>query len=417
MKHQKSFSRRQLLNGGLKAMGGIAVAISGGSVYRAVEEDIFSPFDGPAYEPWTTWKTEALDGVLALLQMGILAASPHNTQPWIFRVTEEKIDVFADRQKHLGSFDPFRREMQIGLGCSIENIHLAALAQGYRTQLDIVSGQLPKTPVTDCFERVATINLMRGAKHDSHLYRAIPNRHTDRGPYDPTCTIPEAIKDVFKNIVSNVELRLDLFESGSPRKTANAIITDATDWIVQDHEMIMDSHKWFRTTDKDIQKFRDGPTLDGAGLSPVVTLLAKLLPDPSPEVGHKMWANATREIHLPSAPTLGFISIKNRYDKLDNLIVGRIWQQLHLLATHHGISMHPMNQPIEWADRLLQQGQENKASKRLNQLIGTSDWQPTFAFRMGYSKNKAPFSPRRPVRDCLIQSETILKTCPSIDKA
>lgn len=317
-------------------------------------------------------------------------------------MTEQRIELYADRRRHLGSFDPFRREMQIGLGCAIENIHLAALAHGYELDLEIVQGRLPKTPSTDSIELVATIKLSRGKKDEAILYKAIPHRHTDRSPYDPSRTIPAELKEAFTSIASVAGARLDLFESGSSRKAANAIITDATDWIVQDNEMVLDSHKWFRTTDADVQKFRDGPTLDAAGLPGTITVLAKLLPDPSPEVGHNMWSTSTREVQLPSASAVGFISIRDRYDKRDNLIAGRIWQQLHLLATHHGVSMHPMNQPIEWADRLLQLNQRDLASERLSELIGATDWQSTFSFRMGYSKQNAPASPRRPIQDCLM---------------
>lgn len=46
-----------------------------------------------------------------------LASNPHNSQPWLFRMTDTEIDLFADPSWQIGIIDPFRREMYIGLGC------------------------------------------------------------------------------------------------------------------------------------------------------------------------------------------------------------------------------------------------------------------------------------------------------------
>ena len=59
-----------------------------------------------------------------LFERHILAANPHNTQPWLFKIADTRIDVYADRARNLGSFDPFLREMHIGLACAVENMVL-----------------------------------------------------------------------------------------------------------------------------------------------------------------------------------------------------------------------------------------------------------------------------------------------------
>ncbi len=176
--------------------------------------------------------------------------------------------------------------------------------------------------------------------------------------------------------------------------------------IVADHEMVMASHRWFRTTDAAIQTHRDGPNLDAAGLSTMMTVAAKIFPDPSPEAGHKMWLNATRENHLATAPATALLSVRDRYGRIDNLQAGRAWQRMHLFATTKNLSMHPMNQQIEWADRQMQLGQKPIADQRLTALVGESGWQPTFAFRMGFAVNKIPPSPRRLATDCIFEQTT-----------
>src|SRR5215469_6691105 len=69
-------------------------------------------------------------GPLVLVRAAILSANPHNSQPWLFKVTASQIDLYADRRSNLGAVDPFLREMHIGLGCALENLGLSAAANG-----------------------------------------------------------------------------------------------------------------------------------------------------------------------------------------------------------------------------------------------------------------------------------------------
>ncbi len=64
------------------------------------------------------------------MRAGILAANPHNTQPWLFQVGATRIELFADIRRNLGAFDPYLREMHIGLGCALENMTRTAPRPG-----------------------------------------------------------------------------------------------------------------------------------------------------------------------------------------------------------------------------------------------------------------------------------------------
>src|SRR5579864_8365958 len=114
-------SRRKVL---ALAGGGTLVLVVGGGVWRAADQGVFSTGEGPAYEPWDDWRT-ATRGPVNLVRAAILAANPHNSQPWLFHVTQTQIDLYADFQRNIGAIDPFLREMHIGLGCALENLLLA----------------------------------------------------------------------------------------------------------------------------------------------------------------------------------------------------------------------------------------------------------------------------------------------------
>ena len=59
----------------LKGAGTLTVLLAGGGVWRAYDQGVFSIGQGPAYEPWKNWRTEASQGPLTLVCTAILAAS------------------------------------------------------------------------------------------------------------------------------------------------------------------------------------------------------------------------------------------------------------------------------------------------------------------------------------------------------
>ena len=96
---------------------------------------MWSGGDGPAYSPWSDWEGNTADGIKRPLRAAILASNPHDTQPWLFKVGGNAITLFAYRARNLGTFDPFRREMHLGLGAAVENLVLAARAFGFAGQV------------------------------------------------------------------------------------------------------------------------------------------------------------------------------------------------------------------------------------------------------------------------------------------
>ena len=272
-------TRRQFLKG----FGVVSVLVAGGGVYRAVDQGVFSAGQGPAYAAWQDWRTEAAEGPLRLVQSAILAANPHNSQPWLFRVTADQIEVFADLSRTLRTMDVYKREMYIGLGCALENMLLTATAVGYTSQLILEQGHLTRFSENSAVERVAVLKLTPGAVQTSPLYAAIPARHTNRYNYDTTRSLPQSLLAelaAFAEPQSNVQLHM--YHKHTPQFTQvlNATLA-ATAAIIADHEMAYDSYVWFDQSWEEVHREKDGIYIDTSGSSAPIRAFVKLLPSVS----------------------------------------------------------------------------------------------------------------------------------------
>lgn len=387
-------SRRALIGGA----GSLVLAALG---YRAWDRGAFALGSGPPYTPWDEWRGTALDANRRPLRAAILAASPHDTQPWRFAVSPGGIEVYADRARHLGTFDPFRREMHLGLGCAIENLVIAARVNGMTADVQPATGRLEPSPGPEPI-MAARVALEAGQASPHPLFDAIPRRHTNRGPYRDEPVAPERLRGL-ADAVSGPSVRVTfLSDSGARREAAHAIIA-ATERIIADPEMSEDSFRWIRTGRREIWTHRDGVTIETSGASRLVAAAGKLLPDLSAETTDRFWLDTTRDVHTATAPVFGLILVRDRLDMAQGIEAGRAWQRLHLAATAQGLAAQPLNQPVEMVDRDRMLGRADVFGPALARLAAANGWEATFVFRLGYAGRTALRSPRRPLEDVLQQ--------------
>jgi hypothetical protein len=389
-------ARRAFLAGGA----GVTALVFGGLGYRAWDRGVWSGGEGQAYLPWSNWQGDAADDLKRPLRAAILASNPHDTQPWIFEVGESAITLFADRARNLGTFDPFRREMHLGLGAAVENLVLAARAFGYATAVVPVDGSLSLSP-DDAPTPAAHVVLTPSPAAQDGLFRAIPNRHTNRGPYRADQSIDGESLRRFADLVTTDTVRVAFVEDKHARGELGALIVEATNHIISDPQMSADSARWFRTGRRDIISHRDGVTIDTAGLSPLMTGASKLLPDVDARSADRYWLSITRETQVPTAPVLGALLVRDRLDMRGAIHAGRAWQRLHLAATAGGFAAQPLNQPVECIDRDAMVGKADSFGPAIARFANAPGWQPTFIFRLGVAEQPAGLSPRRALEEVL----------------
>jgi nitroreductase len=379
-----SSSRRELLQ--RAGAGALAVAAIGGGgiAWRLVQQSVLQPGAGDAYAAWNAVLGGA--GALSLVRAAVLAANAHDTQPWFFEVTDRRIDLFADRSRNIGSLDPVRREMEVSLGCALENLVIAGRAQG----LGPVITMLPDPADSD---HIARVELRAGASEGSPLFGAIPRRRTDRGAFSGRAVDPSVLADLAQ-MADDASTRLVWLEADPAKSRFAGLTVDATAAIIGDAQQASDDFAWYRQDWDEIQRKRDGITLDASGLAEPVRIIARALPPKDRSTLQSGWLDATRTRHVATAAAFGLVLVRDRLSTRERVAAGRLFQRVHLSATTRDLAIQPLNQLIERADRELYSGLAPNFSRALETLT-PAGWAAVMAFRIGYPTSSPNHSPRR----------------------
>lgn len=376
---------------------------AGGGVWRAYDRGVFSTGAGPAYEPWKNWRGESDDGPMALVRAGILAANAINSQPWLFRVTPSSIELYADQTRNTGAFDPYLRELHISLGCALENLMLAAEANGYEARLTLFPGKLEQLTGDPARVQVSHVDLIQGDRKESDLYKAIPDRHTNRFPFDEQKPIPSAfVEELQRATADQPDVKLFSFTNDAERRKVADIVSKGAGELTHSYpEMFAGNVRWDRDSHS-IQKYRDGLTIDDFGQPPLATALLKFLPASMEKVTSPLQIRISYVDLMMKGRLLGAIAVRDRYERAQNIAAGRIWQRAHLLATARGLAARPANQAAELVDQERLHGKQPNALAALTEVTGDAAWQTTFMFYMGFASHPAHATARRPVEEVVV---------------
>jgi len=343
--------------------------------------------DDRSFELWRSWSS--LDGTRLLVAAAVLAANPHNSQPWRFRVDESTVEVYRDLTRALGPVDPFSRQMWIGVGCAIENVVVAARGRGLGLTLD--------PPGEAAW--VARARIVGVAAPERRHLDAIARRHTNRGAFHRDRPLERAVLDALRSQVSNEVTRLVVHAWDSPHgRTFTDGIATSTARLIEDAQFMEATDRWFRLTPRELMSHRDGPSLLTSGLGRLTRWLAVLAPRPSAKRSHDEWLRSTVERHLGTAPSFGILCVRDASTPSQLIAAGRLWQRLHLEATALGLGAQPLDQMLELADRARQIGRADDTEARLRGLVDPG-WLPVLMFRIGWPKQPAPASARRPLSE------------------
>jgi hypothetical protein len=369
----------------------VVVVASGGLTWRALDQGVFAPGTGPAYEPWHLDMSSR--DPMSLVGAAILAANAHDSQPWAFRVRPDQIDLFAATERSIGAMDPLGREMYLSLGCALENLVLAAEAHGYRADVRLLP--TPEDPT-----HVASVALAPGPTEPSDLYNAIPLRHTNRAAYRTDRSVAPPLLEEIRVLADAPDVSLTWLSTDEEKALFSRLTIEATAAIIVDAEQARDDFAWYRQDRADIERRRDGITMDAGGMGDIQRLLVRMLPPSSQATMQQGWLDATRDRQVSTAAAFGLITVGNPMDQSQRLLAGRLLQRIHLTATTKGLALQPLNQAFERADREASAGLPPVFAAAVKYL-NSGDLTGVTAFRIGYPLSAAALSPRRAAEDVI----------------
>ena len=391
-KKGRASTRRSFLKVAGIGAGSLLFVGAAGLTWRAVDGGVLASGTGEAFAAWGEAGPETHDA-LGLVRAAVLAANAHNAQPWQFRVSDNRIDVFADTTRNLGAMDPLFRELDVSLGCAIENIVVAAPANGKVATVTLLPD--PADPT-----HVARIDLQQVGASVSPLFAAITSRHTDRNGYDASRRVGAAELARLSGLVDTTDTELVWFSTPAEKDAFGALTIRATEAIIADPEQVADDAAWYRTDWHEIQAHKDGITIDPSGQSEFIRAISKIMPVSTAQK-NAGWLAGTRDSQVPTASAFGAIVVRDPLDTGQRLDAGRLWQRLHLAMTVDAVSAQPLCQIPERIDRERSAGLAPDFGPAFAALLPAGR-HAIMTFRIGYPTTTALPSPRRPALEVVL---------------
>lgn len=307
-----------------------------------------------------------------LVRYAVLAPSSHNTQPWLFRISGNHVEVRADNSRWLSVADPDKRELSISIGCAVENLCLAAERFGYSPSV--------RYHPEDSGDRVVTVRL-EAARHEPsaenmRLFGMITRRRTNRRPYrsDP---VDEQATAWLGSLVADERI---WWLSSLQLANGDDLVELAADLAARGDEVEF-ADPAFR---KELGIWVGRGLLGTPWLGSKLAQLAVTTFDLGRSQGR---SDAALVRSAPALLCLGAAEASRE----TCVRLGRAFQRLALGAQDVGLAMHPMSQIIQVGD----------TRERLAAALPEGHDYPLHVARMGYPAHEVPHTPRRPVEEVL----------------
>jgi hypothetical protein len=340
----------------------------------------------PLSERWSFSELDYLDAATTrdqlrfFLRYAILAPSSHNTQPWLFWLLPDAVELYADRTRALAVVDPEDRELIISCGAALYNLRLAFRYFGYQEEVELF-------PDPECPDLLARVNI--AGSHiatvaEQQLFSAIQKRHTNRHAFDGR-SLPEAVLARLQAAVPANSISLDLITDETLRHQLAHLIAEGDRLQMSNPHFRRELAAWIHS-----RRSQDGMPGYAQGMSelldfatPLITHLLRTF-----DVGA---GQAARDQSLvEGSPVLALLRTANDRPT-DWLETGQLLQRVVLQACVDGVSASFFNQPIEVPS----------LRHRLCETLNVTGY-PQILVRLGYGPAGKP-TPRRSLSEVVIK--------------
>jgi nitroreductase len=315
------------------------------------------------------------DQLRYLLRYAILAPSTRNTQPWRFRVTSQRVRVYADLSRGQLVVDPYSRELVISCGCAVGFLCAAARPFGFNSTVRLLPDPADPTLLAD-------VMLSPGeppSEAERELAAAMLVRHTHREPFADVA-VPEHLVERLRGIAEAHSVWLAAISEPGPMSMLADLVAQAYRRQMADPAFRAEYESAVLEPGSSL---REGIPAAALGLDETTVEEHIGVPAPNPETDHHL----VRE-YVAKSPLLLVLGT-NDDDTAAWLRTGIAHALVSLRATCAGVSTSYLNQPLELADL--------RAS--IGALVDQEGY-PQLVTRHGYGSHTT-VTPRRSVEDVL----------------
>jgi nitroreductase len=313
------------------------------------------------------------------------APSIHNTQPWRFTASPDRLEVYLDRERALPVLDPTGRQQVISCGSALEFAVVALTAGGSVAEVEL----LPDPADPDHLATVRIAGAGAATADDQALAEAIGRRHTIRAAFRPQA-VPAEVIDRLQAEAGAYDTWVKPITRSEEEVATVFLISLAEEMEQGDPAYLTELQRWMRT---------DPAAVDGVPVEAV--------PADDPRARPSNWlirdfvvSDREQQPFLPAAdpdapppaverPAVVLMGTKDD-DRRAWLQAGRALGRLLLRATAAGLAASPLTQALDWP------ATRSRIRSRLS-LVGHAQ----MLLRMGYPPESSPavVSGRRPVSE------------------
>jgi nitroreductase len=306
-----------------------------------------------------------------MLNYAVLAPSGHNTQPWLFKVSDEVVELYADRSRALPVVDPEDRALVISCGTALYHLRLALRHFGYTDEVEVFPN--PEDP-----DLLAEVRL--GAPHEAtaeehQLFEAITKRRTNRSPFQNR-EVPQEVLDALVAAATEEGAWLRVVRDEATKNAVADLVAEGDRIQWSDRRFRRELAAWMHPNRT---KSRDGMPGYAFGFGEFMSLASPLVMRTFDIGGGR----AAQDRHLAEgSPVLAVLGTQTD-TPVEWLSAGQALGQVLLRARTEGVDASYLNQPVEVPE----------LRPRLRAVVGASGL-PQLLFRMGYGPEVRP-TPRR----------------------
>ncbi|GAA4542201.1 Acg family FMN-binding oxidoreductase [Pseudonocardia xishanensis] len=308
------------------------------------------------------------------VELALQAPSVHNTQPWLFRLSADEVELHADPARHLAGTDPDHRDLLISCGAVLHHLVVAAAGLGIALEVE-------RLPDPERRHHLATARMVGGPpdRTEAALFGQLGRRRTDRRQYAAEPVPPARIASL---VARAAAFGVGLVPATDPGVLARMhdVLSDAA--TRQRHEpgylaeLLIWTHRYAGT--------RDGVPAAAVPARPGEPALTRF---PAGRL-------TGRQAFGPDGGLL-LVLTTARDDRIDRLAAGEAASAVLLGATRVGLATAPLSQAVE----------QPQTRERLRRALGMAD-HPQLVVRIGtppLGSAPLPATPRRSLEAVLLR--------------